>query len=94
MISTQSGLGGSSLEDPAEAEDAVCQQAQKSLILLGTKKGASPRWPQTFNQTDTFGFVVPAKKYGERGAGSGFMLADKAPNEGHGRSYRAAVELA
>jgi hypothetical protein len=41
------------------------------------------RWPQTFNQTDTFNFVLAAKKYGKRGAGSAFMLADKAPNEGY-----------
>ena len=41
------------------------------------------RWPKTFNHSDTFGFVVAAKKYGERGSGSAFMLADKAPNQGH-----------
>jgi hypothetical protein len=38
------------------------------------------RWPQSFSQTDTFNFVVAAKKYGKRGAGNAFMLADKAPN--------------
>jgi hypothetical protein len=43
------------------------------------------RWSQEFYQTDTFNFVVAAKKYGERGAGSAFMLADKAPNQGHGQ---------
>lgn len=41
------------------------------------------RWPQAFYQTDKFNFIVAAKKYGERGAGTAFMLADKAPNQGH-----------
>lgn len=39
--------------------------------------------PQTNNQINTFNFVVTAKEYGERGAGSAFILGDKAPNSFH-----------
>jgi hypothetical protein len=38
------------------------------------------RWPQEFYQTNTFNLIIAAKKYGERGTGSAFTLADKAPN--------------
>lgn len=38
------------------------------------------RFPKSILQSDEFNFTVAAKKYGERGAGSAFMLADKVPN--------------
>lgn len=41
------------------------------------------RWTNTESLPDTFSFMVATRKYGERGSGSAFMLADKAPNEGH-----------
>ncbi len=41
------------------------------------------RWPQNFYPTTSFYFVVAAKKYGERGLGSAFMLADHTPDTGH-----------
>jgi hypothetical protein len=41
------------------------------------------RWSRTFNEADTFNFVVSTRKYGERGASTALILADKAPDEGY-----------
>jgi len=40
-------------------------------------------FPESIIRSDTFSFSLAVKKYGERGASSGFMLTDKAPNEGY-----------
>jgi hypothetical protein len=51
------------------------------------------RWSQNFRKTDSFYFIVAAKKYGERGKGSAFMLADKAPNVGHSQFPPSSQEI-
>jgi hypothetical protein len=64
------------------------------LFEMNTKKSTDIRysitnniiellWPKTFSQSDSFIFVVATKKYGQRGAPSAFILADKTPNQGH-----------
>jgi hypothetical protein len=64
------------------------------LFEMNTKKSTDIRftitdnvielnWPKSFSQSDSFNFVVATKKYGQRGAPSAFMLADKTPNQGH-----------
>jgi hypothetical protein len=50
-------------------------------------------WPKKADQPNTFDFIVAAKKYGERGSGSAFMLADKSPEIGHCSFPEGCVDI-
>ncbi len=55
----------------------------QSLVLDITSNVIEFRWLRKTDQPDAFNFVATAKKYGERGKASAFILGDKVPNQLH-----------
>ena len=65
------------MEFPSRRRTKVAHEIRNDTITL--------RWPRTFSPSGAFRFVVTARKYGERGSGAAFLLADKVPKRRHAK---------